>query len=351
MGPAPVEQVMMQVELEYRHDLLTKMFTNCYDRCAVTNKPGREEAKMTVGENACVDRCSSKYMAVFSASELHSATGGFNSLCLIGEGGFGKVYRAMVNLTPVAIKVLDHEGLQGLREFHNEMRLLCSIRHPNIVRLLGYAAEGHTQCLVYELMAHGNLEEVLAGKGRARSPTLWPARVRIATQMAYALSYLHAQGIIHRDIKPANVFLDGDANAKLGDIGLAALDSGSSVHSTNGEAVGTWSYLAPEYKATGLASARTDVYAFGLTLLQLLTAAEHPKELVQRSQAALEGCGLGGVLDPGAGDWEPIVGERLVKLALWCAMHDAEQRPPIAAVFAELQRMLRQLQLRGLEPL
>ncbi len=78
-------------------------------------------------------------------------------------GGYGKVYRAMVNLTPVAIKVLDCQGLQGMREFHNEVRMLAAIRHPHVVKLLGYAAEGQLQCLVYELMAQGNLEEVLAG--------------------------------------------------------------------------------------------------------------------------------------------------------------------------------------------
>jgi hypothetical protein len=100
---------------------------------------------------------------------MHASTG--LHACVLPPG-FGKVYRAMVYLTPVAIKVLDHEGLQGLCEFHNEMRLLCSIRHPNVVRLLGYSAEGQTQCLVYELMAGGNLEESLAHKvGRRGAPS------------------------------------------------------------------------------------------------------------------------------------------------------------------------------------
>eukprot|EP00955_Chlamydomonas_euryale_P076719 362754-Chlamydomonas_euryale.AAC.19 len=84
---------------------------------------------------------------------------------------------------------------------------------------------------------------------------------------------------------------------------------------------------------------------------QLITAEEHPKELIRRSQAALEGCGLSSLLDPRAGAWHPGVGERLMKLALWCAMHDADARPPIAVVFGDLQRLLRQLQLQGLEPL
>lgn len=298
-----------------------------------------------------------KGLKLYQAGELEKATGGFHSSCLIGEGGFGKVYRAMVYLTPVAIKVLDHEGLQGLCEFHNEMRLLCSIRHPNVVRLLGYSAEGQTQCLVYELMAGGNLEESLAHKGRHAAALPWTARVRIAAQIAYALAHLHARGIIHRDIKPANVFLDGDFNAKLGDIGLAALVTGSntaattSTGATNGDAVGTWSYLAPEYKNGGRSSAKTDVYAFGLTMLQLLTASEKPRELIQRCQAALEDCGLDQVLDRTAGAWDPMVSERLIKLSLWCVMLDPEQRPSISVVFLDLQRILRQLQQGGLEPI
>eukprot|EP00798_Chlamydomonas_sp_ICE-L_P025110 gene25110-10751_t len=266
---------------------------------------------------------------VYPVSDLWNSTGGFHQICCVGEGGFGKVYRAMVNLTPVAIKVLDHSGLQGMKEFHNEMRLSASIQHQHVIRLLGYAAEGRYQCLVYELMANGNLEDIVA----TRSVDLpWPFRIRIAAQMANALSYLHTCGIIHRDIKPANVFLDHDLNAKLGDIGLASrtdsaaqsadikpanvsLDhdlnaklrdiglasradslahSGSPVQRPGSDAsvaVGTWVYLAPEYKVGGCSSTATDVYALGLTLLQLLTAAE-PRDLISRCQAALEQCAL-----------------------------------------------------------
>ncbi|KAF5834679.1 protein kinase [Dunaliella salina] len=309
-------------------------------------------------------------LRVFSAADLADATSGFSPLFLIGEGGFGKVFRAMVHLTPVAIKVLDHEGLQGLREFQNEMTILAGLQHPHIVRLLGYTAEGPgessvpskdgegIQALVYELMARGSLDEHLASKNTATSLG-WFTRIKIAAQTACALAYLHNNGIIHRDIKPANVFLDADFNAKLGDIGLAAMDrlyGGPGAHrwqnldttgqgsSVGQEAIGTWQYLAPEYRTQSHSSVQTDTYALGLTLLQLVTGASGPKDLVHLAQAALEQATLKSkFLDASAGDWDLQAGERMVKLALWCCMHNPSQRPSCATVFTSLKALLERL--------
>ncbi|KAL6758063.1 protein kinase [Haematococcus lacustris] len=326
-------------------------------------------------------------LRLYSAAELSEATAGFSQHCLIGSGGFGKVYRAMVNLTPVAIKVLDHEGLQGLREFHNEMKILAGLYHPHIVGLLGYAAEQPSpagispsssgpqaagagaggaggeagaggvggprsrsgmQALVYELMTRGNLEELLACKSPG-SALSWAVRLRIAAQVACAVAFLHSKDIIHRDIKPANVFLTADLHAKLGDIGLAVMDNlyhigrGGRGAEENGEAVGTWQYLAPEYVTQSRgrisSSSRTDTYAYGLTLLQLLTGSPSPKELVRRAQAALESAQLPALLDTSAGPWDMRAAQRAVKLALWCCMHAPDSRPQMATVHAELHRL------------
>ncbi|MEW5299546.1 MAG: hypothetical protein WDW36_002551 [Sanguina aurantia] len=282
----------------------------------------------------------------YSVATLWQATGGFHRICLIGEGGFGAVYRAMVGLAPVAVKVLDHGGMQGLKEFHNEMALSRSIQHPHVVRLLGYAAEGGTQCLVYELMSQGNLEDRLACKDGV-APLRWPHRVKVAAQVAYALSYLHQRGITHRDIKPANIFLDCNLDAKLGDIGLAAMEGRQQGRpSQSSEAIGTWWYLAPEYKAQGRSSTRTDVYAFGLSLLQMVSAGQ-PKDIIRACQNAMEECSLQAIVDPSAGQWESRSCERLVKLGLWCCMHVPEQRPAIATVLGELVRMVNSLAASG----
>ncbi|KAG2499090.1 hypothetical protein HYH03_003273 [Edaphochlamys debaryana] len=310
----------------------------------------------------------------FSVAELYAATGGFHKLCLIGEGGFGKVYRAMINYTPVAIKVLDRQGLQGMAEFLNEVRLARSIQHPHVVRLLGFtgdapgsgggavggggggaaggAAKGGTQCLVYELLTNGNLEERLLRRTPSMPPLTWPVRVKVAAQMADALQYLHSLGIIHRDIKPANMFLDCNMDAKLGDIGLASLDgwrAGAS-RAADANAVGTWAYLAPEYKTEGRSSPATDAWALGLCLLQLVLGAD-PKDIIRSVQLALEECRLAQVVDASAGGWDLKVAERLLKLGLWCCMHDPRQRPPVASVHSELARLVGVLQGGGmLEP-
>ncbi|EFJ51062.1 hypothetical protein VOLCADRAFT_79970 [Volvox carteri f. nagariensis] len=298
----------------------------------------------------------------YGVAELYAATGGFHKLCLIGEGGFGKVYRAMINYTPVAIKVLDPQGLQGIAEYKNEIQLARSIHHPHIVRLLGFTgaveaaaggggggSDGGTQCLVYELLTNGNLEDRLLRRTAPTPALLWPVRVRIAAQISDALAYLHSLGIIHRDIKPANMFLDANMDAKLGDIGLAALDgwrAGAS-RARDDSAVGTWAYLAPEYKTAGVISPATDTWAMGLCLLQLVLGKD-PRDIVRQVQDVLDKCTLPEVVDSTAGSWDMKVAERLVKLGLWCCMHDARQRPAVSAVAQELVRMVVALQKQGL---
>lgn len=278
----------------------------------------------------------------YTAAELSSALGAFNPLCLIGEGGFGRVYRAMIDLTPVAVKVLDHGGLQGMDEFNNELHLLSALQHPHLVRLLGYCMEGATQCLVYELMAYGNLEDALACKDGA-VPLSWQLRIKISAHMAAALAYLHTRtpvAIIHHDFKPANVFLDCDFNAKVGDVGLASAATAPPPAGRNpSEAVGTWSYLAPEYKSEGKVSPKTDVYAFGVSLLQLVTSENHPKGLVEKCRQALQEGDVARLVDRRAGAWDLQAAARLTKLGLWCCMERPEERPVMHVVHNELLRL------------
>eukprot|EP00201_Polytomella_parva_P009517 CAMPEP_0175053920 /NCGR_PEP_ID=MMETSP0052_2-20121109/9203_1 /TAXON_ID=51329 ORGANISM="Polytomella parva, Strain SAG 63-3" /NCGR_SAMPLE_ID=MMETSP0052_2 /ASSEMBLY_ACC=CAM_ASM_000194 /LENGTH=369 /DNA_ID=CAMNT_0016318529 /DNA_START=94 /DNA_END=1199 /DNA_ORIENTATION=+ len=194
----------------------------------------------------------------YDLSELEGATSNFHAYCLIGQGGFGKVYRAMINLKPVAIKKWT-EGLQGESEFETERRMGIELSHPFIVRLLGYAEtatrpngsggsgsgknsiSNRNLCLVYELLSNGNLEEHLAPGGSLP----WTTRVRIVAQIASALTYMHKQRVLHCDLKPSNIFLDHSLKAKLGDLGMSrrlAVDttpSSSSSSTSSPSVVGT----------------------------------------------------------------------------------------------------------------
>lgn len=179
----------------------------------------------------------------------------------------------------------------------------------------------------------------------------WWLRLRVAAQCAAATAYLHtlppsAGGpLIHRDIKPANMFLDGRLNAKLGDVGLAtSAGSGSSSSSsaTGGgqDMVGTYPYLAPEYRASGTVSLKTDVYALGVSLLQLATGQqERLQELVQRCREAVAAGAGASILDPSAGTWDEAAGQRLLSLGLWCCSESAHTRPTSSVLAQELAKL------------
>lgn len=175
--------------------------------------------------------------------------------------------------------------------------------------------------------------------------------MRVAAQCAAAIAYLHtlppsAGGqLIHRDIKPANIFLDGRLNAKLGDVGLATPAASSAASSSSrsvGEQdmVGTYPYLAPEYRAAGTVSLKTDVYALGVSLLQLATGQqERLQELVQRCREAVAAGAAANILDPAAGVWDEAAGERLLCLGLWCCSDSANARPSSSVVAQELAKL------------
>jgi serine/threonine-protein kinase PBS1 len=219
----------------------------------------------------------------FSFRELAEAAGNFRQEHLIGEGGFGRVYKARLpqDLQAVAVKQLDRNGGQGNGEFVVEVVMLSMLHHPNLVSLLGYCAEGDQRLLVYEYMALGSLEDHLHHHHHhlttsSRSPLPWRTRMRVACGAARGLEYLHERGVIFRDLKPSNILLDAHHSPKLSDFGLARLlpapsSSSSSGGSTSSRVMGTYGYCAPEYLRTAKLSAKSDVYSFGVLLLELIT--------------------------------------------------------------------------------
>ncbi|CAN6349576.1 unnamed protein product [Urochloa humidicola] len=216
-----------------------------------------------------------KTAKAFTFRELATATKNFRSDCLLGEGGFGRVYKGKLeNGQLVAVKQLDLNGFQGNREFLVEVLMLSLLHHPNLVNLVGYCADGDQRLLVYEYMALGSLAEHLLDVTPEQVPLSWHIRMKIAHGTAKGLEYLHEKAnppVIYRDLKSPNILLDEEYNPKLSDFGLAKLGPvGGKTHIST-RVMGTYGYCAPEYIRTGQLTVKTDVYSFGVFLLELIT--------------------------------------------------------------------------------
>ncbi|CAH2066975.1 unnamed protein product [Thlaspi arvense] len=281
----------------------------------------------------------------YSIKDVEGATNGFSDALKIGEGGYGPVYKAVLDYTSVAIKILKSSVTQGLKQFQQELEVLSSMRHPNMVILLGACPE--YGCLVYEYMENGTLEDRLFCKNNT-PPLSWRARFRIASEIATGLLFLHhakPEPIVHRDLKPANILLDRHLTSKISDVGLARLvptsvaDSFTNYHMTS--AAGTFCYIDPEYQQTGLLGVKSDLYSFGVVLLQIITAMP-AMGLGHRVEMAVEKNKLREILDPTVSDWPEEETLVLAKLALQCCELRKKDRPDLASVLLPALNTLRE---------
>eukprot|EP00249_Psilotum_nudum_P023500 c28897_g1_i2 orf=297-3086(-) len=279
----------------------------------------------------------------YSYEELSAATKSFSEDLLVGEGGYGAVYKGRLHHTPVAIKVLKQGSVQGLKEFQQEVELLSHIHHPHMVLLLGACPE--KGCLVYEYLPNGSLEDRLFCRGNT-PPLPWYTRIRIVTEVAIALLFLHSskpEAFVHRDLKPANILLDHNFVSKIGDVGLAKLVPGIISYSITEYIdtfpVGTFAYIDPEYQRTGVVCPRSDVYALGIVMLQLLTGLP-PVGVMAKVENALENNILEDVLDQNAGGWPFYEAEEVARLALQCTEFRRRDRPDLEThVLPTLERI------------
>jgi len=279
----------------------------------------------------------------YSIDEIEEATDKFADEMKIGEGGYGPVYKGKLDHTPVAIKVLRPDAAQGRKQFQQEVEVLSSIRHPNMVLLLGACPE--YGCLVYEFMNNGSLEDRLFRRGNS-PPISWRRRFKIASDVATALLFLHQakpEPLVHRDLKPGNILLDRNFVTKISDVGLARLvppsipDQVTQFHMTS--AAGTFCYIDPEYQQTGRLTTKSDIYSLGILLLQIVTA-KSPMGLAHHVSRAIErGC-LGDMLDSSVTDWPMEETLAFTKLSLKCAELRKKDRPDLGAlVVPELRRL------------
>ncbi|KAL1345327.1 hypothetical protein AAHE18_08G109500 [Arachis hypogaea] len=220
----------------------------------------------------------------FSLSELKTATRNFRPDSVLGEGGFGSVFKgwmdenSLVASKPgtgivIAVKRLNQDGLQGHREWLAEVNYLGQFSHPHLVRLIGYCLEDEHRLLVYEFMPRGSLENHLFRRGSYFQPLSWSLRLKVALDAAKGLAFLHSAEtqVIYRDFKTSNVLLDSNYNAKLSDFGLAKDGPTGDKSHVSTRVIGTYGYAAPEYLATGHLTAKSDVYSFGVVLLEMLS--------------------------------------------------------------------------------
>ncbi|KAM0892115.1 hypothetical protein ACQ4PT_025961 [Festuca glaucescens] len=212
----------------------------------------------------------------FTFRELAAATNNFRADCLLGEGGFGRVYKGYLESVNqvVAIKQLDRDGLQGNREFLVEVLMLSLLHHPNLVNLIGYCADGDQRLLVYEYMPLGSLEDHLHDPSPDKPRLDWNTRMKIAAGAAKGLEHLHDKTnppVIYRDLKCSNILLGEGYHPKLSDFGLAKLGPVGDKTHVSTRVMGTYGYCAPEYAMTGQLTLKSDVYSYGVVLLEIIT--------------------------------------------------------------------------------
>ncbi|XP_004249535.1 probable serine/threonine-protein kinase PBL11 [Solanum lycopersicum] len=220
----------------------------------------------------------------FTFNELRSATRNFRPDSVVGEGGFGSVFKGWVDEHTlaaskpgtgivIAVKKLNQEGWQGHREWLAEINYLGQLHHPNLVNLIGYCLEEDHRLLVYEFMPKGSMENHLFRRGSYYQPLSWSLRMKVALGAARGLAFLHnaETKVIYRDFKTSNILLDSDYNAKLSDFGLARDGPVGDQSHVSTRVMGTYGYAAPEYLSTGHLTAKSDVYSFGVVLLEILS--------------------------------------------------------------------------------
>ncbi|CAH8273388.1 unnamed protein product [Arabidopsis lyrata] len=286
----------------------------------------------------------------YTLRELEVSTNGFADENVIGQGGYGIVYRGVLeDKSMVAIKNLLNNRGQAEKEFKVEVEAIGRVRHKNLVRLLGYCVEGAHRMLVYEYVDNGNLEQWIHGGGLGfKSPLTWEIRMNIVLGTAKGLMYLHEglePKVVHRDIKSSNILLDKQWNSKVSDFGLAKL-LGSEMSYVTTRVMGTFGYVAPEYASTGMLNERSDVYSFGVLVMEIISGrspvdySRAPGEvnLVEWLKRMVTNRDAEGVLDPRMVDKPSLRSlKRTLLVALRCVDPNAQKRPKMGHIIHMLE--------------
>ncbi|KAF6153570.1 hypothetical protein GIB67_027437 [Kingdonia uniflora] len=263
-------------------------------------------------------RSQTQLLSDFSFLDIEEATHGFDQSLIIG-GENGSVYRGFLRSTEVAIKMMQSNSFQRCSEFQMEVDILRRMRHPNLITLIGVCLGAYA--LVFEYLPNGSLEDRLVCKDNT-PPLQWQTRIRMSVEICSALIFLHSskpKGIIHGNLKPANILIDANFSTKLSDFGIF-----------KDPANGTSPYTAPEFLKTEELTPSSDVYSFGIILLQLLTG-RPALDIGKEVETALEEGKLGDILDSSAGDWPFVRAKQLAHLAMRCCRVNSKNRPDLGS--------------------
>ncbi|XP_021747109.1 probable serine/threonine-protein kinase PBL16 [Chenopodium quinoa] len=295
-------------------------------------------------------------LLVFTFQELKIITENFRPDHLLGGGGFGSVFKGFISkdlrdsIQPIQVAVKVHDGdnsYQGHREWLAEVIFLGQLSHPNLVKLIGYCCEEDHRVLIYEYMSRGSVENNLFS--RVLLPLSWGIRMKIAFGAAKGLAYLHdaEKPVIYRDFKTSNILLDEDYNAKLSDFGLAKDGPVGDKSHVSTRIMGTYGYAAPEYIMTGHLTPRSDVYSYGVVLLELLTGRKSlDKSRPAREQNLTDWAipllkekkKLLNIIDPRLGGDYPVKGaQKAAMLAYHCLNRNPKARPLMRDIVDSLE--------------
>ncbi|XP_026414950.1 G-type lectin S-receptor-like serine/threonine-protein kinase At1g11410 isoform X2 [Papaver somniferum] len=284
-------------------------------------------------------------LQIFNLACLANATNNFSLKNKLGEGGFGPVYKGKLpNEKEIAVKRLSKSSGQGIEEFKNEVLLISKLQHRNLVKLLGCCVEGEEYMLIYEYMSKGSLDAFLFDP-KKKAQLDWDKRFNIIGGIAHGLLYLHRDSrlrVIHRDLKVSNILLDENMNPKISDFGMARIFGGDQAIDNTNRVVGTFGYMSPEYITKGTFSEKSDVFSFGVLILEIVSSKsnnsfDNPEQpldnlLLHTWRLWSEGK-WSEVVDEGLGDlYCPIEVMKCVHIGLLCVQNGAINRPTMAEV-------------------
>ncbi|XP_033143833.1 cysteine-rich receptor-like protein kinase 11 isoform X4 [Brassica rapa] len=349
--------VVMRPSCFFRWDLYK--YSKAFDNITVASPPpplppmaspppGDDHARRT--NNADSD-ISTTHSSQYDFKTIEAATNKFSRSNKLGEGGFGEVYKGTLsNGTEVAVKRLSKNSGQGIREFKNEAVLVSKLQHRNLVRLLGFCLEGDEKILIYEFVPNKSLNHFLFDPEK-QSQLNWTKRYKIIGGIARGILYLHQDSqltIIHRDLKASNILLDANMNPKISDFGLSTIFGMDQTRGNTSRIAGTYGYMSPEYAMHGQYSMKSDIYSFGVLVLEIISGKKNskaykmdetstPGNLVTyvwrlwKNGSPLE------LVDPAIGkNYQSNEVTRCIHIALLCVQENPEDRPMLSTIILML---------------